>query len=75
MSSKRTTTTTPSLNGRAYAEKAKRIFNIWTNVLGQTSAGVLGIQGFNYLNEEIMARSANKWDMGHNRYFGLNHSQ
>ncbi|HMY83943.1 MAG: T9SS type A sorting domain-containing protein [Saprospiraceae bacterium] len=71
----------PNLNyGRAYAEKAKRIFNIWTNVFaGQTHRlkRVLGIQGgFNYLNEEIMAQlSANEWDMGSpTHYFGLNHS-
>lgn len=70
----------PNLNyGRAYAEKAKRVFDIWSGVFsGQTDRlkRVLGLQaGFNYLNEEIMSQlSPDDWDIGSpTYYFGLDH--
>jgi len=66
--------------GRAYAEKAKNVFQIWTNVFtGQTSRlqRVLGLQGGNtFLNTEILAQvPQHLWDIGSlTYYFGLDHS-
>ena len=66
--------------GRAYAEKAKRIFAIWHSVFaGQTGRvkRVLGIQGgFNYLNEQILSQiPSDQWDLASpTYYFGLDHS-
>jgi PKD repeat protein len=65
--------------GRAYAEKAKRVFQIWKNEFGENNhrvKRVLGLQGgFNYLNEHIMAQlGTNEWDFASPTwYFGLNH--
>ncbi|MCO6460923.1 MAG: PKD domain-containing protein [Saprospiraceae bacterium] len=71
----------PNLNyGRAYAEKAKRVFTIWHTVFsGQTERvkRVLGIQGgFNYINEQILSQlPADQWDLASpTYYFGLDHS-
>ncbi len=66
--------------GRAYAEKAKRVFESWHKVFaGQSSRviRVLGLQaGYNDLNTEIMAQlTKNDWDLGSpTYYFGLDHS-
>lgn len=65
--------------GRAYSEKAKRVFNIWHSVWGTQKTRVkrvLGLQaGFNGLNEEIMAQlKSTEWDMASpTYYFGLDH--
>lgn len=65
--------------GRAYADKSRNVFQIWTNVFaGQTGRlkRVLGLQGGNNgLNEQIMAQlSQNEWDMASpSYYFGLDH--
>ncbi len=66
--------------GRAYAEKAKNVFQIWTNVFaGQQGRlkRVLGLQGGNsFLNTEILAQlPQHLWDIGSlSYYFGLDHS-
>lgn len=65
--------------GRAYAVKAKNVFDIWHNVFGSDKnrvKRVLGIQaGFNYLNENILSHlNEDDWDMGSpTHYVGLNH--
>ncbi|OWY21979.1 PKD domain-containing protein [Sphingobacteriales bacterium UPWRP_1] len=65
---------------RAYAEKAKRIFQIWHGVFGAQSGRVkrvLGIQTtYNYLNEQILSQlDQSEWDYGSpTHYFGLDHS-
>ncbi|PSJ74815.1 hypothetical protein C7N43_22065 [Sphingobacteriales bacterium UPWRP_1] len=65
---------------RAYAEKAKRIFQIWHGVFGAQSGRVkrvLGIQTtYNYLNEQILSQlDQSEWDFGApTHYFGLDHS-
>ncbi|MFN0201691.1 MAG: PKD domain-containing protein, partial [Bacteroidia bacterium] len=65
--------------GRAYAEKAKNAFRIWTSVFaGQTNRikRTLGLQGgYNSLNQEMMSQlSQNEWDVASpSYYFGLNH--
>jgi PKD repeat protein len=65
--------------GRAYAEKARRVFRIWKNEFGAENhrvKRVLGLQGgYNYLNEHILAQlSSNEWDFASPTwYFGLNH--
>ncbi|MEK7257080.1 MAG: 3-coathanger stack domain-containing protein, partial [Bacteroidota bacterium] len=65
--------------GRAYAERARRIFQFWFEEFGAESdriRRVLGIQGgFNYLNEQIMSQiPGDEWDYGWPTwYFGLNH--
>lgn len=65
--------------GRAYAEKAMRVFRIWTTVFGGQKnrfKRVLGLQGgYNSLNETILAQiPQNEWDMASpSHYFGLDH--
>lgn len=65
--------------GRAYAQKAGKIFKIWHEVFGEEKCRVkrvLGIQaGFNYLNEHIIAHlPQDEWDYGSpTHYFGLDH--
>ena len=65
--------------GRAYAEKAARVFRIWHEEFGDQKdrvKRVLGIQGgFNYLNEEILSQlDPNDWDYGSpTHYVGLTH--
>jgi hypothetical protein len=65
--------------GRAYSEKCKNVFQIWTTVFaGQTNRfkRVLGLQGGNNgLNQDIMAQlGQNEWDMASpSYYFGLDH--
>ena len=67
--------------GRAYAQKAKKVFEIWHEVFGEEACRVkrvLGIQaGFNYLNENILAHlDQNAWDYGSpTHYFGLDHEE
>lgn len=66
--------------GRAYAEKAKRVFRIWHEVFGSQKnrvKRVLGMQAmFNSLNEQILSQlDQDEWDMGSpSHYFGLDHS-
>jgi PKD repeat protein len=66
--------------GRAYAEKARRVFEIWHQVFGDEKyriKRVLGIQaGYNSLNENILAQlPAEAWDLGApTHYVGLDHS-
>lgn len=65
--------------GRAYSEKAKRVFNIWHNVWGAQKTRVkrvLGLQaGNNGLNQQMMAQlKSDDWDMASpTYYFGLDH--
>lgn len=65
--------------GRAYAEKAHRVFRIWHEEFGAEAPRVLrvlGIQaGFNYLNEQIVSQLPNDaWDYGSpTHYVGLTH--
>lgn len=67
--------------GRAYARKAKNVFDIWQEVYGEDQARlkrVIGIQaGFNYLNEQILAElDPSDWDYGSpTHYFGLDHEE
>lgn len=66
--------------GRAYAEKAKNVFQIWHSVFGTQNnrvKRVLGIQTtYNYLNEQILSQlDQSEWDYGApTHYFGLDHS-
>ena len=66
--------------GRAYAEKAKNVFDIWHTVFGndkQRVKRVLGLQvTYNYLNEHILSQlKQSDWDYGSpTHYFGLDHS-
>ncbi len=66
--------------GRAYAEKAKKTFQIWSSVFtGQTNRikRTLGLQGGNNgLNQDMMSQlSQNDWDVASpSYYFGLDHS-
>lgn len=65
--------------GRAYSEKAMRVFRIWHTVYGAQSGRVkrvLGLQGgYNGLNEGILAQiPQNEWDLASpSHYFGLDH--
>jgi hypothetical protein len=65
--------------GRAYAEKAGRLFRLWHEEFGAEAhrfRRVLGIQaGFNYLNEQILAQlPPDAWDYGSpTHYVGLTH--
>lgn len=65
--------------GRAYAEKAGRVFRIWHEEFGADAPRVkrvLGIQaGFNYLNEQILSQlPRDAWDYGSpTHYVGLTH--
>jgi Secretion system C-terminal sorting domain len=65
--------------GRAYAEKAMNVFQIWHSVFGDEKERVkrvLGLQGgFTYLNQEILAQiPQNEWDIASpSYYFGLEH--
>lgn len=66
--------------GRAYSEKARRVFRLWFEEFGAQSSRlrrVLGLQGgFNYLNEQMLSQiPGDEWDFGSPTwYFGLNHS-
>lgn len=66
--------------GRAYAQKAKRVFDIWHNVYGAQRSRVKRVLGmqvtFNYLNEQILAQlNQDDWDYGSPTfYFGLDHT-
>lgn len=65
--------------GRAMAEKARNVFDIWHNVWSGQECRVkrvLGIQvGFNSLNESILSQiPEDGWDYGSpTHYFGLDH--
>lgn len=65
--------------GRAMAERAKHIFEIWHNVFGEKACRVkriLGLQaGNNWLNEQILSQiPQDGWDFGSpTHYFGLDH--
>lgn len=65
--------------GRAYSEKAKRVFNIWHGVWGAQKTRVkrvLGMQAGNSgLNQQILAQlKTTEWDMASpTYYFGLDH--
>jgi PKD repeat protein len=67
--------------GRAYAQKARKVFTVWHEVFGDEKCRVkrvLGIQaGFNYLNEHILTHlSQDEWDYGSpTHYFGLDHGE
>ncbi|MFN4081425.1 MAG: PKD domain-containing protein [Saprospiraceae bacterium] len=67
--------------GRAIAEKARNVFNIWHEAFGDEACRVkrvLGIQaGFNYLNEHIVSHlRQDEWDYGSpTHYFGLDHGE
>jgi hypothetical protein len=67
--------------GRAMAQKAGNVFNIWHTVFGDDKCKVkrvLGLQGgFNSLNEEIISQlPQDQWDFGSpTHYFGLDHSE
>ncbi|MEZ4909529.1 MAG: PKD domain-containing protein [Saprospiraceae bacterium] len=67
--------------GRAYAQKARKIFRIWHDTYGNEACRVkrvLGVQGgFNYLNEHIIAHlGQDEWDYGSpTHYFGLDHEE
>jgi hypothetical protein len=66
--------------GRAMAQKAKNVFDIWHNEFSGEECRVkrvLGIQGgFTSLNEEILSQlNSEDWDYGSpTHYFGLDHS-
>lgn len=66
--------------GRAMAERAKNIFEIWHNVFQGQSCRVkrtLGLQaGNNWLNEQILSQiPQDGWDLGSpTHYFGLDHT-
>lgn len=65
--------------GRAYAERAKHVFEIWKSVFGAQGnrvQRVLGMQGgYNYLNEQILSQlKESDWDYGSPTfYMGLDH--
>jgi len=65
--------------GRAMAQKAGNVFQLWHNVFGDERCRVkrvLGIQvGFNSLNEQILSQLPQKnWDFASpTHYFGLDH--
>lgn len=67
--------------GRAMAERAKNVFQLWHDVFGEDRCRVkrvLGIQaGFNSLNEQILSQlSTDDWDYGSpTHYFGLDHGE
>lgn len=67
--------------GRAMAEKAKNVFDIWHAVFGDDRCRVkrvLGLQGgFNGLNQEILSQlDQDDWDYGSpTHYFGLEHDE
>jgi len=66
--------------GRAMAQKAKNVFDIWHSEFGGEECRVkrvLGLQGgFNSLNEDILSQlNTDDWDYGSpTHYFGLDHS-
>lgn len=66
--------------GRAAAEKAKKVFQIWHTVFGAERCRVkrvLGLQaGYNGLNEDILFHlPSDEWDMAAPTfYFGLDHT-
>lgn len=67
--------------GRAMAEKAKNVFDIWHNVFGDDRCRVkrvLGLQGgYNGLNRNILSQlDQDDWDYGSpTHYFGLEHDE
>jgi hypothetical protein len=66
--------------GRAMAQRAGHLFEVWGNVFGNQMGRVrrvLGLQGgFNSLNQDILAQlPTDQWDMASpSHYFGLDHS-